>query len=180
MRKLTHAEIAAKRLSPAEIDTIDRFPVSVLLDNIRSLYNVGSIFRSADGARVREVILTGYTPVPPRKEIEKTALGATSTVPWRYVRDPAEAVSSLREAGVRICAVEHTDRSRPFDALTIGDFPICLLIGNELTGLSPRLVETADMAVEIPMYGMKQSLNAAVAFGIVAFACARIAAAAGR
>jgi len=176
MRKLSHEEIAEKRLSAAEIVTIERFPVTVLLDNIRSLYNVGSIFRSADGARVGELILTGYTPTPPRREIEKTALGATSTVPWRYCTDPMEAVAGLKKSGVRICVVEHTDGSRPFDTLGAGDLPVCLVIGNEITGIRPGLVAAADLAVEIPMYGMKQSLNAAVAFGIVAFHCAAIAA----
>jgi len=182
MRKLTHAEIAQKRLSASEIGSIGRFPVTVLLDNIRSLYNVGSIFRSADGARVAELILTGFTPTPPRKEIEKTALGATSTVPWRFVRDPVEAVDALKASGVRVCVVEHTDASVPYDTLGPGHLPLCLVIGNEITGIRPELVARADMAIDIPMYGMKQSLNASVAFGIVAFACARIAAeaAAGR
>jgi tRNA G18 (ribose-2'-O)-methylase SpoU len=176
MRKLTHAEIAEKRLSPAEIGTIGRFPVSVLLDNIRSTYNVGSIFRSADGARVRELVLTGYTPAPPRREIEKTALGATSTVPWRYERDPLRAAAEIKAAGVRLCVVEHTDRSRPYDEIGAGDLPLCLVIGNEITGVSPSLIGMADLAVEIPMYGMKQSLNAAVAFGIVAFHFAGVSA----
>jgi 23S rRNA (guanosine2251-2'-O)-methyltransferase len=176
MRKLTHAEIAGKRLSATEIDNLERFPVSVLLDNIRSLYNVGSIFRSADGARVRELILTGYTPTPPRREIEKTALGATSTVPWRFCRDPMEAVASIKKSGARLCVVEHTDGSRPYDALGAGDLPVCLVIGNEITGIRKEIIAAADMAVEIPMYGMKQSLNAAVAFGIVVFHCAAVAA----
>ena len=175
MRKLTHAEIAGKRLTPAEIGSIRRFPLTVLLDNVRSLYNVGSIFRSADGARVGELILTGYTPTPPRRKIEKTALGSTSTVPWRYEADPVAAALSLKRSGVRICVVEHTDCSRPYHALGPADLPICLVIGNEITGVAKNLIEAADMAVEIPMYGMKQSLNAAVAFGIVVFACARIA-----
>jgi len=176
MRKLTHAEIAGKRLSATEIVNIERFPVTVLLDNIRSLYNVGSIFRSSDGARVRELVLTGYTPSPPRREIEKTALGATATVPWRTCRDPMEAVSSLKNSGVRICVVEHTDGSRPYHTLGAGDLPVCLVIGNEITGIRKEVIAAADMAVEIPMYGMKQSLNAAVAFGIVVFHCAAVAA----
>jgi len=121
MRKLTHAEIAGKRLTPAEIGSIRRFPLTVLLDNVRSLYNVGSIFRSADGARVGELILTGYTPTPPRREIEKTALGSTSTVPWRYEADPVAAALSLKRSGVRICVVEHTDCSRPYHALGPAD-----------------------------------------------------------
>ncbi len=176
MRKLEHHEIAVKRYTPAELSKMDRFPIFVILDDIRSLYNVGSMFRTADGARVSRMILTGFTPSPPRKEIEKTALGATATVPWEYVRDPLEAVASLKRDGVRICVVEHTDRSRPCETLGAGDFPICLVVGNEIRGIRREIIEAADMAVDIPMYGMKQSLNAAVAFGIAVFACAGIAA----
>jgi tRNA G18 (ribose-2'-O)-methylase SpoU len=176
MRKLTHPEIAERRFAPAELAKIDRFPVFALLDDIRSLYNVGSIFRTADGVRLSRLILSGFTPHPPRKEIEKTALGATETVPWTYVRDPLEAIGELKRQGVRICLVEQTDRSIPFDALAAADLPLCLVIGNEIRGIRREIVEAADLAVEIPMYGMKQSLNAAVAFGIAAFACARLAA----
>jgi 23S rRNA (guanosine2251-2'-O)-methyltransferase len=176
MRKLEHHEIAGKRHTAAELSKMDRFPIFVILDDIRSLYNVGSMFRTADGARVSRMILSGFTPTPPRKEIEKTALGATATVPWEYVRDPLEAVASLKRDGVRICLVEHTDGSRSYDTLGDGDFPICLVVGNEISGIRRGIVEAADMAVDIPMYGMKQSLNAAVAFGIAVFACARIVA----
>ena len=177
MRKLTHREIAGKRHTPLELSNMKRFPIYVILDDIRSLYNVGSIFRTADGARVARLILSGFTPSPPRKEIEKTALGATASVPWAYVHDPLEAIASLKREAVKICLVEHTDGSRPYDTIGAGDFPICLVVGNEIRGIRKEIVETADMAIDIPMYGMKQSLNAAVAFGIAVFACARIAAA---
>ena len=177
IRKLTHPEIAGRRFTAEELSKMDRFPVFALLDDIRSLYNVGSIFRTADGARLSQLILSGFTPRPPRKEIEKTALGATGTVPWTYAKDPLEAIGELRRQGVRICLVEQTDRSVPVDALAAADLPLCLVIGNEIRGIRKEIVEAADIAVEIPMYGMKQSLNAAVAFGIAAFACARLAAA---
>src|SRR5207248_574384 len=88
MRKLTHEEIAVRRFTPTQLEGMERLPVYALLDNIRSLYNVGSIFRSSDGVRIAKLFLCGYTPFPPRKEIEKTALGATSTVPWEYHKDP--------------------------------------------------------------------------------------------
>lgn len=176
MKKLAHPEIARKRHSPEELLKMERFPIYVLLDDVRSLYNVGSIFRSADGARVAKLILTGFTPVPPRKEIEKTALGATTTVPWERVRDPLEAIAALKRDGVRICLVEQTDESRPYDSIRAADLPLCLVVGNEINGTREEIVAVADMAVDIPMYGMKQSLNAAVAFGIAAFAAARAAA----
>lgn len=176
MRKLTHQEIAGRRATPGELSKMERFPVYALLDDIRSLYNVGSIFRTADGARIARLFLCGFTPRPPRKEIEKTALGATATVPWEYRRDPLDAISEMKRNGIRICLVEQTDASVPCDALTAADLPLCLVIGNEVRGVRGEIVAAADLAVEIPMYGMKQSLNAAVAFGIAAFACARLAA----
>jgi 23S rRNA (guanosine2251-2'-O)-methyltransferase len=174
LRKLTHDEISSRRLTGDEITHAPRFPVYVLLDNIRSMYNVGSIFRTSDGARIAELILTGFTPTPPRKEISKTALGATDTVPWSYYKDPLDAVAALKGKGIRICLVEQTNGSRPHSSLTPVEFPLCLLIGNELTGISPALVEAADMAIEIPMYGAKQSLNAAVAYGIAVFEMIRV------
>lgn len=176
MRKLEHHEIARKRHTAAELAKMERFHVYALLDDIRSLYNVGSMFRTADGARLNRLILTGFTPSPPRKEIEKTALGATGTVPWEYVRDPLDAIAALKLNGVRICLLEQTDGSRPYDTLGEGDLPICLVVGNEIRGIRKEIVAAADLAVDIPMYGMKQSLNAAVAFGIAVFACAGLAA----
>lgn len=175
MRKLTHEEIAKKRLTPELALTAERTPIYGVLESVRSLYNVGSIFRSSDGALVRKLFLCGFTPHPPRKEIEKTALGATETVPWQYLRDPLEAVAIMRREGITICALEHTASSIPHYAVPIECFPLCLIVGNELTGISPALLDAADMAVEIPMFGTKQSLNAAVAFGIAVFELTRIA-----
>lgn len=152
----------------------DRTPVYALLDSIRSLYNVGSMFRTADGARLAGLFLCGFTPYPPRKEIEKTALGATETVPWEHHRDSREAVARIRELGAGICVLEVTQEARPYTALTPADFPLCLVVGNELTGVSPALLAEADMSIRIPMLGAKNSLNAAVAFGIAAYECLRV------
>jgi tRNA G18 (ribose-2'-O)-methylase SpoU len=174
MRKLSHDEISAHRVPKDEISRIERLPIIGMLDNIRSLYNVGSIFRTSDGARVSGLLLTGFTPHPPRKEIDKTALGATSTVPWNYFRDPADAIQDARRRGTRICVLEHTTASIPYFAVTPDMFPLCLVVGNELTGVSPSVVAAADMALEIPMFGVKQSLNAAVAYGIAVFELVRI------
>jgi 23S rRNA (guanosine2251-2'-O)-methyltransferase len=174
MRKLTHEEIAAQRSTIEQLQSKDRFPVVVLLDNVRSLYNVGSIFRTCDGARVAKLLLTGYTPYPPRKEIEKTALHATQSVPWEYIKDPLAAVATMRAQGIRICALEHTDTSIAYSNVKLEDFPICLIIGNEIAGVSKVLLEQADMAIDIPMHGMKHSLNVAVAAGIAIFECVRI------
>ena len=171
MRKLEHNEIAKKRYTVVELQNSERFPIYGLLDNIRSLYNVGSMFRSADGARCAKLFLTGYTPSPPRKEIDKTALGATESVPWQYIQSPLEAVKIIKQMGIRICVLEHTTQSRPYYELNKLEFPLCIVVGNEITGISHEIIENADMALEIPMYGMKQSLNAAVAFGIAVFGC---------
>ena len=149
-------------------------PLVVLVDNVRSLYNVGSIFRTSDGVLIEKLILTGFTPHPPRKEIEKTALGATKSVPWEYVRNPIDAVDSLRKSGYHIACLELTDRSIPYFEVTPADFPLCLVIGNEIVGVAKDLVATSDMSLEIPMVGTKQSLNVAVAYGIASFELARI------
>jgi tRNA G18 (ribose-2'-O)-methylase SpoU len=175
MKKLTHDEIAARRYTLEALQSEPRLPITVLLDNIRSLYNVGSIFRTSDGGRIARLILTGYTPHPPRKEIAKTALGATESVPWEYVRDPLEAVARLKAQGVRICALEHTSASVPYYTVGKDAFPLCLVVGNEITGVSAAVLAEADMAVDIPMFGMKQSLNAAVAYGVALYEFVRIA-----
>ena len=174
MRKLTHTEIAKYRFTKEQLVKEPRFPIYVLLDNIRSLYNVGSIFRTSDGARVAKLILTGYTPHPPRKEIEKTALGSTVTVPWEYIQDPVEAINELKKSNIKICVLEHTTESKPYFTISNSDFPLCLVIGNELTGVSKAIIEEADMSIDIPMFGLKQSLNVAVAYGIAVFELVKI------
>lgn len=174
MKKLTHAEIGQKRRQLDEIRESDRLPVTVVVDNIRSLYNIGSIFRTSDGVLLQKLILTGFTPTPPRKEIEKTALGATLSVPWEYVKDPAEAVLQLKSEGYRAYCLELTDSSAPYDTPHKGDFPLCLVLGNEISGVSKNVITVCNDALEIPQYGIKQSLNVAVAYGIAIFELNRI------
>ena len=140
----------------------------MLLDNVRSLHNVGAMFRSADAAGVAELILCGITGRPPRPEIEKTALGATETVPWRYEKDALAAICQLKAAGVTIVALEHTAESRPFWSVAYPT-PVCLVVGNEVWGVQESLLEAVDLAVEIPMLGAKHSLNAGVAFGVAVY-----------
>lgn len=173
MRKLTHDEVARQRLSFEALHNHQRLPVCVLLDNVRSLYNVGSIFRTSDGARIEKLYLCGYTPHPPRKEIEKTALGATRSVPWEYRESGKDLLAELKAKKVKICLLELTTESIPYDALSKNDFPLCLVIGNELTGISKELIDLADLAIEIPLYGIKHSLNVAVAYGIALFELAK-------
>jgi 23S rRNA (guanosine2251-2'-O)-methyltransferase len=174
VKKLTHDEIAVRRLKITEIADGRRLPVVALLDNIRSLYNVGSIFRTADGVLLRKLLLAGFTPHPPRKEIEKTALGATLSVPWEYFPTALQAVKSVKSQGYKTCCLELTQQSVPYYAVRRADFPLCLVIGNEINGVSKDVMDQCDLAFEIPMFGTKQSLNVAVAFGIATFELSRI------
>jgi tRNA G18 (ribose-2'-O)-methylase SpoU len=173
MRKLSHPEIALQRVAKENITRASRIPIIGMLDNIRSLYNVGSIFRTSDGGLIDRLFLTGHTPTPPRREIDKTALGATETIPWEHFPDPLDGIRAARERGAMVLVLEHTTDSKPYDAPAHISFPVCLVVGNELTGVSPAVVSQADMAWEIPMYGSKQSLNAAVAYGIAVFELVR-------
>jgi tRNA G18 (ribose-2'-O)-methylase SpoU len=138
MQKLSHDEISKNRAKIEEIPLIQRNPIYALADNIRSLYNVGSIFRSSDGALLSKLFLTGFTPFPPRKEIDKTALGSTKTVPWEYQKDSLDAVRQLKKGKVKICVLELTNKSVPYYNLTNLDFPLCLALGNEITGFQKK------------------------------------------
>ena len=171
IRKLRHEEI--ERTPLPDIAGKGRHPLVIVVDNVRRLYNVGSIFRSCDGALVEKLYLCGFTQFPPRKEISKTALSATESVPWEHVYDIAELLPHLRAQGYRIAALEHTSESVSCFDLGPDMFPLAVVVGNEITGVSDAALEYCDMAVEIPMYGVKQSLNVAVATGVICFECVR-------
>ncbi len=173
MRKLIHEEILERRMTNQEALAAERHPVAGVLEDIRSLYNVGSCFRTADAMLLRKLVLCGYTPAPPRKEIAKTALGATESVPWQYIRDPVEAVLALKGEGYRVYALEITDRSVSLDVLAGIGYPAALVVGNEIAGVGSGTLAHCDDAIEIPMYGVKHSLNVAVAFGIGAWELVR-------
>lgn len=166
MRKLTHEEVGKKRITLDETKKIKRHPVYALADNIRSIYNVGSIFRTSDAALIEKLYLTGYTPYPPRQEIEKVALGATEAVPWEYIKDPMEAVKKIKEQGIKIVPLEITQNSRNYSEIEASEFPLCLILGNELTGVSNDIIELSDFSIEIPQYGFKHSINVSVAYGV--------------
>lgn len=166
MRKLTHEEVGKKRITLDETKSIKRNPIYVLADNIRSIYNVGSIFRTSDAALIEKLYLTGYTPYPPRPEIEKVALGATEAVPWEYVKNPLEAVKKIKEEGIKIVPLEITQNSMNYTEIETSEFPLCLILGNELTGVSNDIIGLSDFSVEIPQYGFKHSINVSVAYGI--------------
>jgi tRNA G18 (ribose-2'-O)-methylase SpoU len=166
MKRRTYDELMELRAKAEESSHWQRHPVSVVLDNIRSMYNVGSIFRTADAAAAQLVVLAGFTPRPPRKEIAKTALGATETVPWDQYDDPVEAVLKLKQAGYTVLAVEIAEGSLTVDALEEHHYPLALVFGNEVHGVSDAVLAACDGAVEIPMYGAKHSLNVAVSAGV--------------
>ncbi|MCX7877993.1 MAG: RNA methyltransferase [Ignavibacteria bacterium] len=174
MRKLSHDEIGKKRIPFEEIKKIKRHPIYVLCDNIRSIYNVGSIFRTSDAAMIEKLYLTGYTPHPPRPEIEKVALGSTGSVPWEYVADPLSVIKDLKRRDVKIAVLEITDEARNYTEVSEDEFPLCLVLGNELTGVSSPLIAEADFALEIPQYGYKHSINVSVAYGIAVMELVRI------
>ena len=147
----------------------------VILDNIRSVYNVGSIFRTCDAAGVQKLYLCGTTPTPidrfgrARKDLAKVALGAEQTVPWEYIAETTEAVRRVRGEGARVVAVEQAERALDYRKVDpIG--PTAFVFGNEVDGVSPEALAQCDAVVEIPMYGQKESLNVAVTVGIILFA----------
>jgi tRNA G18 (ribose-2'-O)-methylase SpoU len=173
MHKYTYEELLQQRLTNEQAQAIERHPVSLLLYNIRSLYNVGSIFRTADAGLAQKLMLVGYTPRPPRKEIAKTALGAVDSVPWEYYHTIADALQVARRSGMKIFALELASQSRRIETLSLNEFPLCLVLGNEITGVDDDVLLQCDGAIELPMYGVKHSLNVSVAAGIALYDAVR-------
>jgi len=167
-RKLEFDEIFKKRPSLQDLQKMPRTPIIALIENVRSMHNVGSIFRSSDGARIEQLILAGFTPVPPRPEISKTALGSTESVPWTHTKNSVKKINELRQNGYTIYTVEQTTESKVYTDVQY-QFPLCFIMGNEVEGVSEALVEQTDYAIEIPMLGIKHSLNVSVAYGIILY-----------
>lgn len=156
------------RKSVAEFKQSEKLPVVVVLDNVRSMHNVGSVFRTCDAFLVEKIILCGYTPQPPHRDIHKTALGATETVAWHYVPSAAEAVKALKKEGCLVASVEQADESTLLHRYTLpADTKLALIFGNEVEGVQDSLVAMSNFCLEIPQLGMKHSLNISVAAGIV-------------
>ncbi len=142
--------------------------IYLILQNIRSLHNVGAIFRSADAFQVNKIYLCGYTGAPPRKEISKTALGAEKYVPFEKHSQTARLIKKLKKQGVKIIALEQTKKSRLISCFR-PTFPLALVVGNEVRGITPAILKLADAILQIPMKGKKESLNVAVACGIALY-----------
>lgn len=168
MKKRDHETIKSARPSEASLLNLARRDIYVIADNIRSLHNVGSLFRTSEAAGIKKLYLVGITATPPRKEISKTAIGAENNVPWEYHTDLLPLLKYFKSQNIPILVLEHTDSSHNFQKIEY-TFPICLVVGNEVDGVSEEVMDYADIAVEIPMFGMKQSLNVSVAYGIMLY-----------
>ncbi len=142
--------------------------IYILLNNIRSLHNVGSIFRTSDGAGVKKLYLCGQTGYPPREEITKTALDAEEIVPWEYYIDPLDCIKKLKKRGIQIVALEQTEKSVDYKKFR-PKYPTCLVVGHEIDGVSEEILELCDDVIEIPMQGKKKSLNVSVALGVAVY-----------
>lgn len=166
MKKLKLDELG--RISVEEFKQSEKLPLCIVLDNIRSLHNVGSAFRTSDAFKLEKIYLTGITGQPPHREIEKTALGATASVDWEYAEKTAQLLQSLKEKGYFIIAIEQTSVSESLNQFHPEDGKkYCLVFGNEVHGVSEEAIALADKALEIPQQGTKHSLNISVCLGIV-------------
>jgi 23S rRNA (guanosine2251-2'-O)-methyltransferase len=168
MKKLSMDEL--NRLSTEEFKESEKFPYILILDDIRSMNNIGSVFRTGDAFKVEKVYLCGITAIPPHREIQKTALGADETVAWEHVKDIVELVKKLQSEGVIVTAVEQVENSVSLlDFIPEKDKKYAFVFGNEVFGVNQSVVEQADFVLEIPQYGTKHSLNISVTAGVVAW-----------
>lgn len=165
MRKLNMDELGRK--SVEEFQQSEKLPVIVVLENIRSAYNVGSIFRTADAFLLQRVYICGYTAHPPHKEIKKTALGADETVEWKHFKNIGEAIEEIKAGGYKIYAVEQAVESLKLGNFISDDEKIAVVLGNEVSGVEQTTIALCDGVIEIPQMGMKHSLNVSVAAGVV-------------
>ncbi|NJB84823.1 tRNA G18 (ribose-2'-O)-methylase SpoU [Lewinella marina] len=171
-RKLSLHELG--RLSPQQYSAAEKLPFSLVLDDIRSANNVGSLFRTADGFALQHVYLCGITATPPHRDILKTALGATATVSWSYHQDCAELVRELTGGGAQVQCLEQTAHSTPLHAFRVADpLPLALVVGNEVSGVSQAVIDAAHGTIEIAQYGTKHSLNVAVSAGMAVWEISR-------
>jgi 23S rRNA (guanosine2251-2'-O)-methyltransferase len=168
MAKLSMEEL--NRMDVGDFKLAEKKPVVFVLDNVRSLHNVGSTFRTADAFLIQKIFLCGITGTPPNREINKTALGATESVEWDYSKKTSEVIDKLRKDGWKIIALEQTDNSIQLQNFSPNkDEKYCFVFGNEVAGVEEEVINMSDLCVEIPQFGTKHSLNISVAVGIVAW-----------
>ncbi len=165
-RKLKNRELDRKTIE--EFKSSDKTPLIIILDNIRSLNNIGSVFRTADAFLIQKIYLCGITATPPHKDIQKTALGATDTVSWEYHKDTIELITSLKSQGIKILSIEQAENAEMLDQFTPEtDQQYALVFGNEVKGVQQEVVSASDTVLEIPQFGTKHSLNISVSAGVV-------------
>ena len=166
MRKLQNSEL--DRLSPEEFKANAKTPVIIVLDNVRSHLNVGSVFRTADAFLIEAIYLCGITGIPPHRDIQKTALGATETVAWRYFETTSAAINELRSKGYKIASIEQAENATMLNNVNYdGKEKLAIVFGNEVEGVEQAIVNASDLVIEIPQFGTKHSLNISVSVGIV-------------
>ena len=166
MRKINNKEL--HRMNPEAFKVSKKMPWVIVLDNIRSMHNVGATFRTADAFRIEKIILTGITAQPPHREIQKSALGATKSVSWEYLSEPMMALEQLRSEGYQIIGVEQTDQSLELDTFRPeSNKKYAFFFGNEVFGISDQVITNVDACLEIPQFGTKHSLNISVSVGMV-------------
>ncbi|MCI2229424.1 RNA methyltransferase [Polaribacter sp. MSW13] len=166
MRKLKNNELG--RITVDEFKTIEKTPLIVVLDNIRSLNNIGSVFRTSDAFLIEKIYLCGICATPPNKDIHKTALGATESVAWEYVEDTLTLVEKLKTEGVKVLAIEQAENSTKLNTFyPRKDEKYAIVMGNEVKGVQQEVVSASDLCIEIPQLGTKHSLNISVTTGVV-------------
>jgi 23S rRNA (guanosine2251-2'-O)-methyltransferase len=165
MRKLKNKELG--RMTVEQFKTSEKNPVVIILDNVRSMHNVGSIFRTSDAFAIEKIYLCGITAQPPHREIEKTALGATNSVEWKYAEHTSDVVKELKEKGYHVYSIEQVENSISLDDFNPGSEKLALIFGNEVEGVSEEVVRSSDGVIEIPQFGTKHSFNIVVSTGIV-------------
>jgi 23S rRNA (guanosine2251-2'-O)-methyltransferase len=174
MRKLQNSEL--DRLSPEQFRANDKTPVIIVLDNVRSHLNVGSVFRTADAFLIEAIYLCGITGTPPHRDIQKTALGATETVAWRHFETTTEAIAELKTQGYKIASIEQAENATMLNELNYdGKEKLAVVFGNEVEGVEQAIVSASDIVIEIPQWGTKHSLNISVSAGIVIWELVRAA-----
>ena len=165
MKKLKNKDL--QRINIEEFKSANKTPITIVLDNVRSALNVGSVFRTSDAFLIENIILCGITATPPNKEIRKAALGASDSVNWEFQQNTIDAATNLKNNGYHIMGIEQADKSSKLNDFTLANKPIAIVMGNEVKGVSQEVINICDEVIEIPQFGTKHSLNISVTTGIV-------------
>ena len=172
MQKKTMEEL--ERMSPVEFKQTEKLPIVVVLDEVRSMHNVGSVFRTSDGFLIESIYLCGLTPQPPHRDIQKTALGATETVAWKHVTSTQQAIDELKQKGFTVIAIEQVHNSIPLHQFKIDKSKkYAIVFGHEVNGVQEEIINQCDFSIEIPQLGSKHSLNISVSAGMVIWEMAK-------